>query len=98
MGVTPMTVERTAIDGLVAITMKQVDDERGVVREFYRASSWRDAGLPDLGPWVQVNVTETREGALRGLHGESMHKLVAVASGEAFAAYVDTRPSSPTLG
>ncbi len=98
MGVVEMHVETTAIDGLVAITMKQVDDERGVVREFYRASSWAAAGLPSLGPWLQVNITETRAGALRGLHGEDMFKLVAVASGEAFGAYVDARAESPTFG
>lgn len=96
--VTEMAVETTAIEGLVLITMKQVGDERGVVREFYRASSWAAAGLPSLGPWLQVNVTESREGAVRGLHGEDMFKLVAVASGRAFGAYVDTRDGSPTFG
>jgi dTDP-4-dehydrorhamnose 3,5-epimerase len=96
--VTPMAVEATTIDGLVIITMKQVEDERGVVREFFRASSWADAGLPSLGPWQQMNVTESRRGALRGLHGEDMFKLVAVAAGEAFGAYVDTRAASPTFG
>lgn len=93
-----MSVEQTAIAGLVVITMKQVTDQRGTVREFYRQSSWLDAGLPDLGPWQQVNLTETRPGALRGLHGEAMHKLVAIAAGEAFGAYVDARPQSPTFG
>lgn len=88
----------TAIEGLHLITMKQVTDERGTVREFYRESAFRDAGLPSLGPWLQVNVTETRPGALRGLHAEDMHKLVAVVAGEAFGAYVDLRPSSPTHG
>ena len=96
--ITPMSVERTEIDGLVAITMKQVEDERGVVREFYRESSWLEAGLPSLGPWLQVNVTETKKGALRGLHGEATSKLVAVVSGTAFGAYVDIRPASSTRG
>jgi len=97
MPVTDMKVESTPIDGLFLIRMKQVDDERGVVREFYRESSWTEAGLPTLGKWLQVNVTETKQGAIRGLHGESMHKLVAIAAGEAFGAYVDTRPESPTF-
>lgn len=96
--ITEMSVEATAIDGLFVVTMKQVRDERGVVREFYRASSWEAAGLPSLGPWQQVNVTETRRGAVRGLHGEDMFKLVAVAAGEAFGAYVDAREGSPTFG
>lgn len=90
--------EPTAIDDLFLITMKQVTDERGTVREFYRESAFAAAGLPSLGPWVQVNVTETHRGGLRGLHAEDMHKLVAVVAGEAFGAYVDTRPASPTFG
>jgi dTDP-4-dehydrorhamnose 3,5-epimerase len=92
------SVERTAIQDLWLISMKEVSDERGTVREFYRESAFRDAGLPSLGPWLQVNVTETGKGALRGLHGEDMFKLVAVVAGEAFGAYVDTRKGSPTYG
>jgi dTDP-4-dehydrorhamnose 3,5-epimerase len=93
-----LSVSRTAIDDLWLISMKEVTDERGTVREFYRESAFRDAGLPSLGPWVQVNVTETRRGALRGLHAEDMFKLVAVVAGEAFGAYVDTRRGSATYG
>ncbi len=98
VSVIPMTVAPTAIDGLMLITMKQVTDARGTVREFYRQSAWVAAQLPDLGPWQQVNLTETQPGALRGLHGESMHKLVAIAAGEAFGAYVDARSESATYG
>lgn len=96
--VVDLSVAGTGIDGLVVITMKQVTDGRGTVREFYRESAFIAAGLPSLGPWVQVNVTETRLGAIRGMHGEAMHKLVAVASGRGHGAYVDTRPTSPTAG
>lgn len=94
----PFRVRETGISGLVVLEMKQVSDDRGMVREFYRQSAFRDAGLPDLGPWLQVNVTETRRGGVRGMHGEEMHKLVAVAAGEAFGAYLDTRPGSATRG
>ena len=93
-----MSVEPTAIEGLHVLTMKQVTDERGTIREFYRESAFVEAGLPSLGPWVQVNVTETRTGAIRGMHGEDMTKLVAIAAGEAFGAYVDARRESPTFG
>ena len=96
--IVPLSVEPTAIEGLHVLTMKQVTDERGTVREFYRQSSWVEAGLPDLGPWQQVNLTESRAGALRGLHGEAMHKLVAIAAGEAFGAYLDARADSPSYG
>ena len=96
--ITDFEVATTAIDGLMFITMKQVTAERGTVREFYRESAFVDAGLPSLGPWVQVNATETLRGGIRGLHAEDMNKLVAVVAGEAFGAYVDTRPESSTYG
>lgn len=96
--IVPFTVSETEIDGLWILTMKQVTDDRGTVREFYRESAFEHAGLPSLGPWVQVNLTATSRGAVRGLHGEAMSKLVGVAAGEAFGAYVDTRPDSPTFG
>lgn len=94
----PFAVEHTDIEGLKVLQMKQITDERGTVREFYRESGFLAAGLPSLGPWLQVNITETRQGALRGLHGEEMFKLVAVAEGEAFGAYLDARPDSPSRG
>lgn len=85
------------IDGLVVITMKQAIDDRGTVRELYRRSAFEGAGMA-LGPWQQVNATETIQGGLRGMHAEDMNKLVAVVAGEAFGAYVDFRPGSPTHG
>lgn len=94
----PFAAERTEIDGLWVMTMKQATDERGTVREFYRESAFTAAGLPSLGPWLQLNLTETRPGAIRGLHGEAMTKLVAVVAGEAFGAYVDARRDSPSFG
>jgi dTDP-4-dehydrorhamnose 3,5-epimerase len=98
VGVEPLAAAPTGIPGLWSIRVKAVDDERGVVREIFRASGLAEAVGEELGPWQQINVTESREGAIRGLHGEAMHKLVAVASGEAFGAYVDTRTGSGTFG
>jgi dTDP-4-dehydrorhamnose 3,5-epimerase len=88
----------TAIEGLVVITMKQVSDERGTIREYFRRSGFAAAGLPAVDPFVQINVTESRRGAVRGLHAEAMTKVVAVVAGEAFGAYIDLRPGSPTRG
>lgn len=92
------TYETTDIDGLLVLTMKEGVDDRGLVREFFRTSAWADAGLPELGPWRQINVTESKAGAIRGLHGEAMTKLVSIVAGEGFGAYVDTRADSPTFG
>ena len=90
--------EQTEIAGLLVIRPKTVQDERGVVREFFRSSEWRSAGLPELGPWGQVNLTFTEYGAVRAFHAEAMTKLIGVAAGEAFGAYVDLRPGSPSAG
>jgi dTDP-4-dehydrorhamnose 3,5-epimerase len=98
LGLRPFSARPTTIDGLYLIEMKEVRDERGTVREFYRESSFIEAGLPSLGPWLQVNITESKRGAIRGLHGEDMFKLVAIVAGEAFGAYVDTRSGSPSAG
>ncbi|HET6793591.1 MAG TPA: dTDP-4-dehydrorhamnose 3,5-epimerase, partial [Acidimicrobiales bacterium] len=98
MSVVPFDARPSDIDGLWIIQTRQISDERGTVREFYRRSAFEEAGLPSLGPWVQVNLTRSRQGALRGLHGEDMYKLVGIAAGEAFGAYVDARADSPTAG
>jgi dTDP-4-dehydrorhamnose 3,5-epimerase len=92
-----MEVSKTTIDGLVVIQVKTIEDDRGVIREFYRESSWIESGLPPLGPWAQLNVTASRQGTVRGLHGEDMNKLVGIGSGEALGAYVDLRRDSPTF-
>ena len=81
------------IEGLQVLAAKQISDDRGTVREVFRASQ-----LPLTRPWLQVNLTYTKQGAVRGLHGESVTKLVGVASGEAFGVYLDTRADSPTYG
>ena len=94
--VVAMSVSTTAVDGLLVITTKAVTDERGTVREFFRTSAFGEYGVPSA--WQQMNLTWTQRGGLRGLHGEAMTKLVGVAHGEAFGAYVDARPDSPTRG
>lgn len=88
----------TGIDGLAVLTMKQVTDERGTIREFFRSSAFESAGIGPVGTFRQVNVTESHAGAVRGLHAEAMTKLVAVVVGEALGVYVDLRSDSPTAG
>jgi dTDP-4-dehydrorhamnose 3,5-epimerase len=98
MPVVPFEARATAIPGLFVVEMKQIDDERGVVREFFRTSEIANSMLPPLRPWQQINVTESRHGAIRGLHGEEMNKFVAVAAGEAYGVYLDARKGSVTYG
>jgi len=70
------TVTETSIPGLLVVDMKAITDDRGTVREFFRASDWNDA---PFGPWRQVNVTTTRRGAIRGLHGEDVQLRIPAA-------------------
>lgn len=94
----PLSAQAGKIAGLQVIHSKMVTDDRGTVRELYRETSYT-AFLPDtVTAWRQVNLTRTKRGAVRGLHGEAMAKLVTVAHGSAFGVYVDTRPDSPTIG
>jgi dTDP-4-dehydrorhamnose 3,5-epimerase len=87
----------SAIDGLVFVTMRQVSDERGTVRELFRASAFEAAGVR-LDAFRQINVTETQAGAVRGMHAESMTKLVAVVAGEAPACTSTSGPGRRQLG
>ncbi|MHB8246365.1 MAG: dTDP-4-dehydrorhamnose 3,5-epimerase family protein [Acidimicrobiales bacterium] len=98
MTATGFQARSTGIDGLAVIVTKQVSDERGTVREFYRETTYRSLTQYAAGSWAQINVTHTRLGAIRGLHGEEMTKLIGVVAGEAYGAWVDARPESPTFG
>ncbi len=93
MQITDMQSSDTDIEGLRVITLKQVSDERGTIREFFRTSA-----LSDFGAIRQINVTETGYGGIRGLHGEATTKLVGCIAGEAFGAYLDARPDSASYG
>jgi dTDP-4-dehydrorhamnose 3,5-epimerase len=92
------TSRETAINGLLVIDAKTVTDDRGTIRELYRDSDYSSVLTGTEHDWKQINLTRTRRGAVRGLHGEAMSKLVTVASGSAFGVYVDTRSDSPTAG
>ena len=94
----PLHSSATAIEGLQVIHSKTVTDDRGTVRELYRHNSYVDVLPSTVSGWKQINLTRTKLGAVRGLHGEAMAKLVTVAWGSAFGAYVDTRPKSRTIG
>ena len=95
---TTFETKPTKIDDLFTVKFKVFEDDRGSVMEFYRQSEFEAAGLPSLGERPQVNAPLTVKGALRGIHAEFAHKLVAVASGSVYAVIVDLRKDSPTAG
>ena len=94
----PFTALESKIDGLKIINVKMVTDDRGTVRELYRESEHMVILPNSVSNWKQVNLTRTKQGAVRGLHGEAMSKLVTIAVGSVFGIYVDTRPDSKTFG
>jgi dTDP-4-dehydrorhamnose 3,5-epimerase-like enzyme len=75
----------TGIEGLLVLPERSGRDGRGVVREFYRRSELAEAAGLDV-RWQQINITTTERGAVRGLHGEPMAKLVGLAAGQALIA------------
>ena len=92
-----MQTEALPLAGAMIIVPQAFRDERGFFMETFSAARYRDAGIDDT--FVQDNLSFSRRGVLRGLHGDrSMSKLVQVLSGEAFDAIVDVRPGSATHG
>lgn len=86
-----LDVRTTAIPGLLVITLPVHRDARGWFKENWQREKMIDLGLPDFGP-VQNNVSfNERRGATRGIHAEPWDKLVSVASGRVFGAWVDLR-------
>ena len=70
----PFSASESKIDGLRIINVKMVTDDRGTVRELYRESSHSEVLPETLSSWKQINLTRTKRGAVRGLHGEAMGK------------------------
>jgi dTDP-4-dehydrorhamnose reductase/dTDP-4-dehydrorhamnose 3,5-epimerase len=87
-----MELTRTRIPGLLVIHLDVRGDNRGWFKENWQRRTMVGLGLPDFGP-VQNNVSfNTAAGATRGIHAEPWDKLVSVATGRIFGAWVDLRP------
>lgn len=81
----------TDIPGLVILDLPVHRDERGWFKENWQQEKMTAAGLPDFEP-VQQNVSYNVEtGVTRGIHAEPWDKLVSVATGRVFGAWVDLR-------
>ena len=94
-----ITVEQAPIAGVLVVTPEMFDDHRGFFTEVFRSDVYRAAGLPDS--LVQVNLSRSRRGTIRGLHFQfdpPQGKLMRVARGAAYVVAVDLRKGSPTLG
>ncbi|CAM3314377.1 sugar nucleotide-binding protein [Nocardioides dubius] len=86
-----LTLTETPIPGLLIVDLPVHEDGRGWFKESWNREKMLALGLPDFGP-VQQNVSfNTRRGVARGIHTEPWDKLVSVATGRVFAAWVDMR-------
>ncbi len=87
----------TPIPDLVVLRLELHEDSRGWFKENWQREKMLAAGLPDFGP-VQNNMSlNAHRGATRGIHTEPWDKLVSVATGRVFAAWVDMR-EGPSFG
>lgn len=86
-----LSVETTAIPGLLVVRLPLHEDARGWFKEAWQREKMVALGLPDFGP-VQHNVSYNAvRGATRGIHAEPWDKFVSVSTGRAFGAWVDLR-------
>ncbi|MBA7485247.1 dTDP-4-dehydrorhamnose 3,5-epimerase [subsurface metagenome] len=94
-----MNVKETKLPGVLVLEPNVFADERGFFLETWNSTRYEDAGI--RGPFVQDNVSFSKEGVLRGLHfqhPQSQGKLVQVISGQVVDVTVDIRVGSATFG
>jgi dTDP-4-dehydrorhamnose 3,5-epimerase len=94
-----MKLTPTRIPDVVLVEPKVFGDSRGFFTETWHAEKFRAAGIDT--PFVQDNLSGSRQWVLRGLHYQIRHpqgKLVRVTVGDVFDVAVDLRRSSPTFG
>ena len=93
-----LKVAETGIAGLVVIDLAVHGDARGWFKENWQREKMLALGIPDK-RWVQNNISyNEKRGATRGIHAEPWDKLISVATGSVFGAWVDLRAGSATYG
>lgn len=92
-----LSVAGTEIPGLLVVELPVHGDSRGWFKESWQRAKMVALGLPDFGP-VQNNISfNDAVGVTRGLHAEPWDKLISVATGRIFGAWVDLR-EGPSFG
>lgn len=95
----PIEATPTAIKDVLVLEPQVFEDERGSFMEIFQRDKYSVVGITS--PFVQDNLSFSRQGVLRGLHyqvRQSQGKLVQVLQGGVFDVAVDIRRSSPTFG
>ncbi len=82
------------IPGLYEVELDVFEDERGSFREVYNQEKLTTLGAQVI-KIVQQNISANLEiGVTRGIHAEPWNKLVTMAKGSAYGAWVDLREGS----
>ena len=85
-------MRQTPIEGLLVFDIPLHGDARGWFKENWQRAKMLELGLPDFGP-VQNNMSfNAAAGSTRGLHAEPWDKMISLAHGRIFGAWVDLRP------
>ena len=89
-----MKVCNTKLHGVKLIVPERFEDHRGTYMELYDSKNFKDVTEETF---VQDDISISRKGVLRGLHGDwKTTKLVTVLKGSGYALIADNRPNSPT--
>ncbi len=90
----------TTLAGVIEITPRIFEDERGYFFESFNIDQFRAHGIQE--DFLQDNQSFSRKGVVRGLHFQrepfAQGKLVRVIRGAVLDVVVDIRPGSPTFG
>ena len=84
----------TNLHGVKLIVPDRFEDHRGTYMELYDSKNFENITSE---VFVQDDISISRKGVLRGLHGDwKTTKLVTVLKGSGYAVIADNRPDSPT--
>lgn len=89
-----MIIKDTKLDGVKLIIPDRFEDHRGTYMELYDSKNFQEVTNETF---VQDDISVSRKGVLRGLHGDwKTTKLVTVLKGAGYALIADNRKDSPT--
>jgi len=94
-----MNIVDLELPGLKLVEPKVFGDARGLFLETWNQARYEAAGI--AGPFVQDNLSRSRQYTLRGLHYQQPNaqgKLVSVVAGAVWDVAVDLRRASPAFG
>jgi dTDP-4-dehydrorhamnose 3,5-epimerase len=91
-----MKVEKTIIPGVLILTPRVFEDERGFFLESYNRQEFEQNGI--TAEFVQDNHSKSSKGTIRGLHFQKAFpqgKLIRAIRGEVLDVILDIRKGSP---